>query len=70
VTLTHYRIAAADGAGPEYPEGQLLSVHQEDEAEDFTHWIDWAEGHFVVWPECRGQIEIADQAIAYPLERA
>lgn len=70
MNLTHYRIAAADGAGPEYPEGQLLSVHQEEGAEDFTHWIDWGEGYFVVWPHLAGRIDVVDQALAYPLERA
>jgi hypothetical protein len=70
VTLRHYRISDADGAGPEYPAGRLLSVRQSDEDPDYTHWVDWGDGHFVVDSETAGQIDIWDQAIAYPLERA
>ena len=66
----YYRVAAAEDAGPAYPQGDLKVAHQEDGDPDFTHWIDWADGYFVVWPDCAGRIEVADQAIAFPLERA
>ena len=37
---------------------------------DWTHWIEWGDdGYWVHVPESEGEFFLADQAIAFPVEK-
>ncbi len=67
--IVQYRIIACTHMGPAYPLGEVKTVKQDSEDSDYTHWVDWADGDFVICDDPLGEIEIFDQTLGFPIER-
>lgn len=50
-------------------DGRKIKVREPRDEPTATHWVDWMNGSMSYNPDAAGELDVYDQAMAYPVKR-